>query len=323
MMMRRALQLARNGALHASPNPMVGAVIAAPDGRVIGEGWHRRCGESHAEVNAVASVADADRHLLAESTMYVTLEPCSHYGRTPPCARLIIGCGLRHVVVATPDPFAKVSGRGLAMLREAGIDVRTGLLGDEARRLNRRFMTAHTLRRPFITLKWARSADGFIDGRYRAGDVAARLSTPLSAAGVHRLRALHDVILTGSGTFLADAPTLTVRQYAGDSPRRLVIDRRGRCGQPEGWEVCGDASPRDLASRLYAEGVTSLLVEGGRELLEAFIADGLWDEIRVETNPGIRLGDRPLRTPEPAFSLRGHIATLDGNVIETIENNHT
>lgn len=151
--MRRAIALAENGKGFASPNPMVGAVIAAPGGRIIGEGWHRRCGEGHAEVNAVASVRDCDRRLLGESTMFVTLEPCSHYGKTPPCAELIIRTGIPRVVVATTDPFEKVAGRGIAMLRAAGIDVVTGVLEKESRELNRRFFTAHTLRRPFITLK--------------------------------------------------------------------------------------------------------------------------------------------------------------------------
>lgn len=320
-MMRRAVQLARNGALHASPNPMVGAVICTPDGRIAGEGWHRRCGEGHAEVNAVASVAD--RSVLAHSTMYVTLEPCSHYGKTPPCAQLIIDSGIPRVVVATLDPFEKVSGRGVEMLRNAGVDVSVGLLGAEARRLNRRFMTAHTLHRPFITLKWACSADGFIDGRHSAADPAACLSTPLTRVAVHRLRAMHDAILVGSGTFLSDGPSLTVRCFAGDSPVRLLLDRRGCCGTPEGWSVCGDASLRQLVERLYRDGITSLLVEGGRRVLEAFLADGLWDEIRVETNPHKCLADMPLTVEAPKAPAATYAGVLDCNIITDTYNNHT
>ena len=161
--MRRALRLAANGRGFTAPNPMVGAVIVAAGGKVIGEGWHRRCGEGHAEVNAVASVRESDRHLLADSTMYVTLEPCSHYGKTPPCSRLIVETGIPRVVVGAGDPNPKVNGRGIAMIRESGAEVVTGVLADESIALNRVFFTAQTLHRPYITLKWAQSADGFID----------------------------------------------------------------------------------------------------------------------------------------------------------------
>lgn len=298
--MRRALQLARNGALGAHPNPMVGAVIVAPDGRIIGEGWHRRCGEGHAEVNAVASVSDADRHLLTDSTMYVTLEPCSHYGKTPPCAKLIIDTGIPRVVVATADPFARVQGRGLQMLRDAGVSVEVGLLGDEARALNRAFITAHTNHRPYVTLKWAQSADGYIDGRYNATDPAVRISSRLGKARVHRLRAMHDAILVGSETFFADAPSLTVRHYAGPSPRRFVADRRGRITNlPDGWTALRDPAIPGMLSNLYAAGVTSLLVEGGRHLLQSFLDSGLYDDLQVEIHPTLHLADRPHKTPAP------------------------
>ena len=178
--MRRALQLAARGMGNTSPNPMVGAMIVAPDGRIIGEGYHRRCGEGHAEVNAVASVTAADLPLLPESTMYVTLEPCSHYGKTPPCARLIIDRGIRRVVVGAADPFPEVSGRGIAMLREAGVEVTEGVLADESRRLNCRFMTAHSQGRPWVTLKWAQSADRYIDSD-RPDGRPERFSTPLTS----------------------------------------------------------------------------------------------------------------------------------------------
>ena len=161
--MARALQLARGGEGFVSPNPMVGAVVTAR-GRIIGEGFHRAFGGPHAEVNAIASVAEADRHLLREATIYVTLEPCSHYGKTPPCARLIIDTGIPRVVTGAPDPNPKVSGRGIRMLREAGIDVTEGVMLKECLDINRRFMTAQRLRRPYIQLKWAQTADGFIAG---------------------------------------------------------------------------------------------------------------------------------------------------------------
>ncbi len=315
--MSRALGLASNGELHASPNPMVGAVIVTPDGRIIGEGWHRRCGEGHAEVNAVASVSEADRPLLRQSTMFVTLEPCSHYGKTPPCAKLILDTGIPRVEVATVDPFARVAGRGIAMLREGGVDVRVGLLGEEARRLNRRFFGAHTRRRPWVTLKWAQSADGFIDGRDSESDSPAAISTPLTRAAVHCERALNQAILVGSGTVIADSPTLTVRDYAGDSPRRFVLDRRGRLSERPGWTILSDPTPEEALSRLYSDfGIISVLVEGGATLLNSFIATNLWDEARIEVNPSLRLAGKPRKISAPEFHLPAFPAcVIDGHPI--------
>lgn len=306
--MRRALELARNGLGYASPNPMVGAVIVAPDGRIIGEGWHRRCGEGHAEVNAVASVGDTDRRLLASSTMYVTLEPCAHYGKTPPCAELIIRTGIPHVVVGTVDPFAKVSGRGIAMLREAGVEVETGVLGEECRELNRRFFTAHTLHRPFITLKWARSADGFMDWKRDAvHDAPCRFSTPLTSLLTMKLRSLHDAVFTTSVTIGADNCRLTVRGWDGRQPRRVVLDRHGRLN-PDAAILTDGATPplvigpdmsaeygcdlQNLFSMLYGQyGITSVLVEAGPTFLMALIEADLWDVAREEVSPVV-LGER-------------------------------
>ena len=301
--MRRALQLARCGELSASPNPMVGAVIVAPDGRIIGEGYHRRCGEAHAEVNAVNSVSAADRPLLTSSTMYVTLEPCSHFGKTPPCADLIVRTGIPHVVVATEDPFSKVAGRGIEKLKQAGIKVEVGVLQEEAQLLNRHFFTAHTLRRPFVTLKWAQSADGFIDGRNGDGP-QCQISSPVTQTAVHKLRASHDAILVGSGTWLADSPSLSVRHFAGKSPRRLVYDRRCRISDlPADVVRLTDENLPDALSRLYAEfGITSLLVEGGSLLLKSFLEANLYDDIIIETNSGITLADMPIKTPSPICS---------------------
>lgn len=289
--MRRALQLAALGRFHASPNPMVGAVIVAPDGSVAGEGWHRRCGCGHAEVNAVASVADPA--LLRECTMYVTLEPCSHWGRTPPCAQLLIDKGVPRVVVAARDPFPAVSGRGIAMLREAGVEVQVGLLEQESLRLNARFITAHSQKRPFTILKWAQSRDGFLDRRRHDGCGAARISTPLTSTLMHNLRSRCDAILAGSGTVLADNPRLDARLWPGGAtPRPVVLDRRGRvdtaarCMREGAIVETSATSPARLLPRLYAEhGITSLLVEGGAAVLQSFIDSGLWDVARVETSP--------------------------------------
>jgi len=317
--MERALALARNGLLHTSPNPMVGAVIVAPGGRIIGEGWHRQCGQAHAEVNAIKSVAARERHLLSQSTMYVTLEPCSHYGKTPPCAKLIIETGIRRVVVAAGDPNPLVSGRGIGMLRRAGIEVDTGILSSESEALNARFMTSQRLRRPRVTLKWAQSADGFIDGRDSESAPAAAISTATSTAAVHRLRAINDAIVIGSGTFIADKPHLTVRRFAGETPLRVVMDRRGRLGQlSDGWLRLDTPDIETALNYLFtAHGVTSILVEGGSTLLDSFIKANLWDEIRIEINPRIKLADKPLTTPAPTIPAITHpaTATIDGNTI--------
>ena len=304
--MRRALQLARLGAGHTSPNPMVGAVIVGPDGSIIGEGWHRQCGQAHAEVNAVASVADGN--LLENSTLYVTLEPCSHYGKTPPCARLLIERHIPRVVVGCLDPFVKVSGRGVAMLREAGIEVVTGVLEQECRDLNRRFMTAHTTGRPWVQLKWAQTADGYIALPPEAGENPLHMSTPLTMKLMHRQRSLCDAIVVGANTANIDNPSLTTRYWPGKSPLRVVLSRElslsGNLnlltdGHPAivynsvKNETCGvveyvkidTENPQSWLEDLYRRGVTSVMVEGGAVVLQGLIDAAAWDEARIEISP--------------------------------------
>ena len=265
--MRRCLQLAQCGQQNAKPNPMVGAVIVAADGRIIGEGYHVRCGEGHAEVNAYASVSPEDEPLLKDATMYVSLEPCSHYGKTPPCADLIASRPVRRVVVGCIDEFAEVQGRGIQTLRDAGIDVTVGVLEDECRRLNRRFFTFHRLHRPYIILKWAQTINGFIDDHGQA----LQISTPFTTMLSHKLRAEEDAILVGHTTDVREHPLLTVRHWCGPHPKRIVLTRQRSLSQ--------------LLDDLYQHNVQSLIVEGGRQTHEAFIAAGFWDEIRVETAP--------------------------------------
>lgn len=296
-MMRRAIQLARNGRMDTSPNPMVGCVIAIGD-RIIGEGYHRRCGEGHAEVNAVASVADPS--MLKEATAYVTLEPCSHYGKTPPCARLLIDKGLKRVVIGSGDPNAKVNGRGVAMLREAGIEVVTGVLEDECRAINPHFMTAFSADRPYVMLKWAQSADGYMDVKRDLGEPSFLFSTPLNRAIVHRLRATHDAIMVGRRTADMDRPSLTVRYWAGRNPRRIIADSH--------------ESVPEMLHRLRDEGVTSLLVEGGAALLQSFINSGLWDEARIEVAP-VKLGDRGTAQAPVIPMLPAAMTCIDGNKV--------
>ena len=269
--MRRCLQLARNGQQNAKPNPMVGAVIVSADGRIIGEGYHVRCGEGHAEVNAFASVRAEDKPLLKEATIYVSLEPCSHYGKTPPCADLIIQKGVRRAVVGCVDPFAEVKGRGIRKLRDAGIEVEVGVLEKECEALNRRFFTFHREQRPYIILKWAQTANGFIDDHFKPIQISNDFTKMLS----HKLRAEEDAILVGRVTDERDKPQLTVREWSGANPKRLIIDR---------------AHPLNLES-LHAHQIQSLIVEGGAKTLQSFIDKGLWDELRVETNLGMTVTD--------------------------------
>ena len=300
---RRCIQLARNGMCNAAPNPMVGAVIVHND-RIIGEGYHARCGEGHAEVNAIRSVKDES--LLQESTIYVSLEPCSHYGKTPPCADLIIRKGIPRVVVGCVDPFSLVSGRGIQKLKDAGIDVKVGVLEAECRQLIKRFVTFNTQQRPYITLKWAESADGFIDINREEGQPVV-LSTPITSMYVHKQRAEHHAILVGRKTALLDNPSLTTRNWYGKNPVRLVIDKE--LTLPTSLKLFDGSAPtwiftaQDKAStsqvtyfkldfsrsilpqilqKLYENKLQALLVEGGSQLLQSFIDEGLWDEIYTE-----------------------------------------
>lgn len=313
--MARCLQLAMNGRFGASPNPMVGAVIVH-EGKIIGEGYHRQCGGPHAEVNAVRSVKD--ERLLRESTMYVSLEPCAHYGKTPPCADMIMEKGIPRVVIGCRDSFDQVDGKGIQKLREAGVEVTVGVLERECLELNRAFFTYHGKMRPYITLKWAQSADGYIDkvrennenGEENAE--AVRFSTDETAVRVHRLRALSDAILVGRRTAELDNPSLTTRMWPGTDPLRLVIDREGVLdmglklfdgttktavftevfrdfrGSDNIVQVRLDFS-RDILPQMMAylheHKVQRLLVEGGSVVLQSFIDSGLWDEAYVEEAP--------------------------------------
>jgi riboflavin biosynthesis protein RibD len=306
--MRRSIALAAKGRGEAKPNPMVGAVIVHKS-KIIGEGYHRKYGEGHAEVNAIRSVKD--NSMLRESTMYVSLEPCSHHGKTPPCVDLIIEKGIPKVVVACLDPFPEVSGRGIKKLINAGVEVVSGTLEHEAWKLNRVFMTAHTKQRPYVILKWAQSVDGFIDKiREDTSAPPVVLSSPHTAQLVHKLRAETSAIMVGTNTALLDNPSLTVRSWAGNSPVRVVIDRK--CRVPSNFHLLDDSiktivftesinrnhgnteyiqldfnsdTIQQILTILYNRNMTSLLVEGGTILHNNFIKSDLWDEIRIETSP--------------------------------------
>lgn len=319
---RRCIQLARNGLCNTPPNPMVGAVIVC-DGQIIGEGYHVRCGEGHAEVNAIRSVRRSE--LLSRSTIYVSLEPCAHYGKTPPCADLIVEKQIPRIVIGCQDPFARVAGRGIQKLRDAGREVVVGVLEEECRQLIHRFVTFHTCQRPFVTLKWAQSADGFLD-RLRSGGSPALLSSPCTQMVTHKRRAEHQAILVGRRTALLDNPRLDVRHWAGPQPLRIVIDRE--LSLPDGLHLLDGSAPTlvvtarqaadrpnlayltldfdrpilpQLLSELYRRGVQSLLVEGGSTLLQSFLDEGLWDEAWAEHSPILLGGGVPAPLVENSF----------------------
>ncbi|MEY8707154.1 bifunctional diaminohydroxyphosphoribosylaminopyrimidine deaminase/5-amino-6-(5-phosphoribosylamino)uracil reductase RibD [Bacteroides faecichinchillae] len=303
---KRCIQLAKNGLCNVAPNPMVGAVIVY-DGRIIGEGYHIRCGEAHAEVNAIRSVKDTS--LLKRSTIYVSLEPCSHYGKTPPCADLIIEKQIPRIVIGCQDPFSEVSGRGIKKLREAGREVIVGMLEQECKQLIHRFITLNTLHRPYITLKWAESADHFID-KERTDGTPVVLSSPLSSMLVHKKRAENDAIMVGRRTAILDNPSLTVRNWYGKDPVRIVLDRR--LSLPTSLHILDgniatliftekehpsqhnltyikidftqDILPQ-IMNILFQRKIQSLLIEGGRQLLQTFINSNLWDEAFIEQCP--------------------------------------
>lgn len=278
--MRRCLQLAKNGRQNARPNPMVGAVIVSADGRIIGEGYHVRCGEGHAEVNAFASVKAADEPLLPDATIYVSLEPCAHYGKTPPCAELIIRKGVKRCVCGCVDPFAKVQGRGIAMLREAGIEMTVGVLEEECLQLNKRFFTYHKHHRPYILLKWAQTANGFLDSDGKG----LTISSPFTQMLSHKLRAENDAILVGRITDERDHSRLNVREWAGKDPMRLVLDHNRPCFEAMDFSQDAATVLQQLMQQLYDNKVQSLIVEGGAFTHQTFLDAGLWDEIRRETN---------------------------------------
>jgi diaminohydroxyphosphoribosylaminopyrimidine deaminase/5-amino-6-(5-phosphoribosylamino)uracil reductase len=305
--MRRCLELASKAEGLTYPNPMVGSVVVY-DGKILGEGYHLRSGKSHAEVNAINSVSDKTK--LKFSTLYVNLEPCSHFGETPPCADFIISKGIPRVVIGTIDTSEKVSGKGVTRLREAGCDVKSGILEAECRRLNRRFFIFHEKRRPYITLKWAKSTDGYLD-IIRSGD---QKREPTWITGkpervlVHKWRASEQSILVGAGTVRADNPHLNVREWKGSDPLKLILSSSGSlnigssvnntnkktvvfthnstAGIPDVLNVMlkeDISSSVQICEYLYSSGIQSLFIEGGAEVLNHFISTGLWDEARIFT----------------------------------------
>ena len=322
---KRCIELAKLGLGNTYPNPLVGSVIVYKD-KIIGEGYHKKCGEAHAEVNAVNSVKD--KSLLKHSTIYVNLEPCSHIGRTPACSTMIIANKIPKVVIGSIDTFSKVSGKGVEMLKNAGIDVTVGVLNNECRKLNKRFFTFHEKKRPYIILKWAQTKDGFIDIiRTKKNQKGEWITNELSRALVHKWRAEESAIMVGTDTANMDNPSLNIREWSGENPIRISIDRNLRLPQnlnildntiatiiynekknskSENTEYVKinfeDNILEKIMTNLHSRDIQSIIIEGGEKLLNSFIEQNLWDEARIFTGnkyfkkgvkaPKIRINDK-------------------------------
>lgn len=349
--MLRCLELAKNGLGNVAPNPMVGCVIVC-EGKVIGEGYHQEYGKAHAEVNAIHSVRD--KSLLQKSTLYVNLEPCAHFGKTPPCANLIVEHNIPRVVIGCIDSYSEVSGKGIEKLRNAGIEVTVGILENESLELNKRFFTFHNKKRPYVILKWAETIDGFIDV-YRVNiknnEIAGQprndadnwITSPLSKQLVHKWRSEEAAILVGTTTALNDNPKLNVREWKGNNPTRIVIDLHDRLPQSLNlfdkimptivFSLSKETSTNNLTyvkinnaktllqevlNELYKRNIQSVIVEGGATLLQSFIDQHLWDEARVF------VGNKKFTTGLKAPSLKGNLIVeelIDVDYLKWIVNN--
>ena len=327
---KRCIELAKNGLGTTYPNPMVGSVIVLND-TIIGEGWHKKAGEPHAEVYAINSVKD--KSLLKHATIYVSLEPCSHFGKTPPCANLIVSSGIKNVVIGIVDANSKVSGRGVQYLKDNGCNVVVGVLEEECYTLNKRFFTFHTKNRPFIILKWAETKNGFIDKLRdeNSENTPNWISNKYSQQFVHKMRAEEQAILVGTNTALNDNPTLNVRSWTGNNPIRIVLDRTLRI--PNDSNLLSDGIktivfsevkssinidenilfeqidfsknvPEQICEVLYNYEIQSVIIEGGKQTLQSFIDANLWDEAYIFV--GNISFEKGLKAPE-----------LNGKLVET------
>lgn len=301
---KRCIELAKNGLGTTYPNPLVGSVIVY-ENKIIGEGWHKKSGEPHAEVNAVNSVKD--KSLLSRSTIYVSLEPCSHFGKTPPCCDLIIANNIPNVVIGTVDPNEKVAGKGIKKLIEAGKKVTIGILENECSELNKRFFTFHQKQRPYIILKWAETLDGFIAPKEKEEQKPVWITNSYSRQLVHKWRSEEHAILVGTQTAIDDNPTLNVRDWTGNNPVRIVLDRKNRIPKEshifnneartilisEENKISEDTNiifetidfdgniAEEITAVLFKHNIQSVIIEGGRQTLQTFIDVGIWDEARV------------------------------------------
>jgi diaminohydroxyphosphoribosylaminopyrimidine deaminase/5-amino-6-(5-phosphoribosylamino)uracil reductase len=323
----RCLQLARLGEYYVAPNPMVGAVLVSQSGEILGEGWHEQYGGPHAEPNCIRNAEQAHPQGVdyQSCTLYVSLEPCSHYGKTPPCAELIINKGIGRVVIGMLDPNPQVAGRGVRMLQEAGIEVRVGVLESECLQLNKRFVCLHTKHRPYVILKWAQTADGYIDVQ-RDGGSPLVISTPLTKQLVHQQRAENMAIMVGTRTALLDNPRLLNTRWSGRHPIRICLDRHNVL--PADSRIFSDDAPtivyrdntdwqyiiQDLAQR----NISSVLVEGGATLLQHILDSGIYDEVHIEVSRFTMsqlAGSDQVGVAAPNYALRSSAQLIDGNQV--------
>lgn len=313
--MRRCIELAKKAKGNTYPNPLVGSIIVY-DGKIIGEGYHKKAGEAHAEINAINSVKNQE--LLKDSKIYVTLEPCSHYGKTPPCALKIKDIGFKKVIIGAMDSHEKVNGKGKKILEDSGIEVISGVLEKECIELNKRFFTFHKKKRPYIILKWAESNDGFLDKNFQP----TAISNSIANQYVHQLRADENAILVGTKTALNDNPSLTVRNVNGNNPIRILIDFDLKI--PEDFNIYNNEAPtlvfnfikndkrenvkwikierkkilKNILQKLYKEQIQSVVIEGGSFTIQQFLDENIWDKIIVIKNPNLSLEHG---TPAPKF----------------------
>ena len=335
----RCIEIARRGEYYVAPNPMVGAVLVRnSDGKIMAEGWHEKYGEAHAEVNCFKNYESTEYRIqntdLSQCTLFVSLEPCSHYGKTPPCAKLIIEKGVGKVVVGMLDPNPLVAGKGVQMLRDAGIEVVVGVLEDECRELNKRFICLHEKHRPYVVLKWAQTNDGFVDCKrtisHQPSGVshlngALAISTLETKRLVHKMRAENMAIMVGTRTVLLDNPRLLNTHWEGRNPVRVTLDRHHII--PSDARILSDENEtivyRDctdwpyILSDLAGRNIHSILVEGGPTLLNAILESGLWDEMHIEVAPELEIGDG---VPAPSVILPENYETVDGHRLYTIKN---
>ena len=333
----RCIEIARRGEYFVAPNPMVGAVLVCnSDEQIIAEGWHEKYGEGHAEVNCFRKAESQEPRVESykDCTLFVSLEPCSHYGKTPPCAKLIIEKGVGRVVVGMLDPNPLVAGKGVQMLRDAGIEVVVGVMEKECRELNKRFLCLHEKKRPYVILKWAETADGFLDRKRRIVDLrfkiddlhlngALAISTPETKKLVHKMRAENMAIMVGTNTVLLDNPRLLNTHWEGRNPIRVTLDRHNRI--PANARILSDETEtivyRDrtdwpfVLSDLASRNIHSILVEGGARLLSHILETGIWDEIHVEVAPELTIGDG---VPAPKVDLPEMYEEVDGHRLYTI-----
>lgn len=341
--MQRCIELAKQGAAHVAPNPMVGSVLVCKD-RIIGEGYHRQYGKAHAEVNCINSVKEEDRALIKEAVIYVSLEPCAHFGKTPPCADFIIENKIATVVVGCRDPFKHVDGKGIEKLMQAGITVITGILEHECKELNKRFFTFHTKHRPFIVLKWAQSKNHKIAN---ADFSRVFISNAFSNRLVHKWRSEEAGIMVGTNTALQDDPALNTRNWAGPNPVRLVVDMNLRL--PNTLQIFNQQQPtiifnsvkdenrenltyykiqkgrsfvQSVLQACYQLHIQSILIEGGKKLVESFMNENVWDEARVIENEELII-ENGLRAPILSNHAISHSVHISTDVIFLYKNIHS